>query len=129
MLKCIALLLGCLLASPAFANVDIELAQVSTLDTRYYSYSFGDVRVNSSRWADFNFNNRGPEAVKIDRIDLWGQFFHGQTNCPAVLAAGAACRVSVEFRPVFDGYTTGRLSFLTSSGDVVIDLSGWGRRY
>ncbi|MNL45150.1 hypothetical protein D3C87_1677700 [compost metagenome] len=132
-----SLLLGALLIfSPAsFAkksplNLEISSDVLSSKGNRYYSYNFGQVRVNWSEWADFYLRNTGNGPLYVQGVYISGSSaFRSWSNCPAYLYPGQSCLTRVEFSPWYEGYDTARLRFALSGGNIYVDLGGWGVRY
>ncbi len=131
-----SLVLGALLAFQPASWADTSSKELTiTTDTitaernRYYSYSFGQVRVNWSEWADFWVRNNGHSPVYMQSVYVYGSAYRGWSDCPSYLYPGQSCLTRVEFRPWHEGYETGRLRISFSTGSIYIDLSGWGVRY
>lgn len=96
---------------------------------QYYNYNFGQVPVNSVRSANFYLRSTGSGNLYLNRIDLYGQGFYGNANCPHVLPPGYQCNVWVQFRPWYQGSYSGQLIFRTSAGNFIVNLYGWGTRW
>ncbi|MFS4461181.1 hypothetical protein [Bdellovibrio sp. HCB2-146] len=132
-----SLLLGALLifSSASFAkkspmNLEISSDVLSSQGNKYYSYHFGQVRVNWSEWADLYLRNTGNGPLYVQGVYLHGSSaFRAWSNCPAYLYPGQSCLTRVEFRPWYEGYDTARLRFALADGNIYVDLGGWGVRY
>ncbi len=88
-------------------NVIDPLAQFSP--TRL---AFGTVTVHSSKTLPVQLTNSGQTPLDIGSISIGGadaEDFSQTNNCPAVLAAGASCTISVTFDPTLKGARTGTL--------------------
>ena len=93
-------------------NLEISSDAISTQNNRYYSYSFGQVRVGFSEWADFYLRNTGNGPLYIQGVFLQsGSAYRAWSDCPAYLYTGQQCLTRVEFSPWFDGFEAGRLRF------------------
>ncbi|MDQ1701940.1 MAG: hypothetical protein QOF57_1192, partial [Frankiaceae bacterium] len=78
------------------------------------SLSFGSVLVGQSATATATIANPGTSTATISSITASGPYT--QTNaCPATLAAGASCAVTVTFRPTAGGSQTGSLQVTNST--------------
>jgi hypothetical protein len=71
--------------------------------------------------------NSTSTALSITSIAATGDFAQ-TSNCPATLAAGASCTVSVTFTPTASGTRTGQISLVTSASASprIIYLAGTG---
>jgi hypothetical protein len=71
--------------------------------------------------------NKQSKALTIKQILASGDYLQ-VNNCPASLAAGASCAISVAFHPTGDGSISGALSISTdaSPGTQPVGLSGTG---
>jgi hypothetical protein len=75
-------------------------------------YTIGD---NPSK--DVTVTNAGASSIGIAAIAVSGDpSFTQKNNCPASLAAGATCTITVTFRPTAYGTFTGTLTVTESSG-------------
>ncbi|MNJ94762.1 hypothetical protein D3C87_124640 [compost metagenome] len=93
---------------------------------RRYTYNFGNVRVNWSQWAYINLRNTGYSTIRVYHVNIYGSGFSGWSSCPYYLHGGQVCSTRVEFRPWSRGYYSGRLDYILSSGNIYVDLYGWG---
>lgn len=116
---------------------DLEITQENEISinddiqaqTERYRYNFGQVRVNRSAVASFSLRNRGSFPIYINDIDIEGDGFRKNDNCPRILTRGDSCRVRVRFQPRDTGRYEGRLDIeLTPSEDIRVDLRGRGVR-
>jgi len=76
-------------------------------------------------------SNRGTVSYAIDGISLTGtnaRYYSQTSNCPANLAAGASCSITVRFSPIIAGTKSAKLSIATSatSAPLNVSLSGTG---
>lgn len=96
------------------------------------SLRFGSVAVGTtSAPLTTTLTNWGAVAFSVDSIGLTGKYasWYAQTNdCPASLAAGASCTVSVTFSPQALATKSATLSIATSATDtpISVSLSGTG---
>ena len=117
-------------AATAAMNFEISSDALTTQGNRYYSYNFGNVRVDYSQWADFYLRNNGNGPLYVQGVYLQsGRAYRAWSDCPAYLYPGQQCLTRVEFRPWYEGYETGRLRFKFANGNIYVDLSGWATRY
>lgn len=137
----VGLAFSCLLALPAWSaplppvspqaspeqQLQIEITDgVAPRQSQYYSYNFGNVQVNCSQWAYITLRNNGYDPVSLYGVSVYGPGFNGWTDCPYYLEGGQSCTTRVEFRPWNPGSYNGRLDFRLSSGNIYVDLFGWG---
>lgn len=77
--------------------------------------NFGSQRVATTASQNLTLANNGTAPLNISAITLSGSAEFNQTNnCPASLATGASCTVSVTFRPLSRGSKAATLSFTSS---------------
>ncbi len=69
--------------------------------------------------------NNGSATLTISSITVTGDFAQSN-NCPASLAVGASCTISVTFTPTAAGDRSGSLPISTSEGTVTVSLAGSG---
>ena len=121
------------LTVPAKNNAPLELSvsadSLSNRSTERWTYNFGSVLINTSRFADFYLKNIGSTPLKIRGIYLSGGAFWAQSNCPEFLQPNHRCITRVEFRPWSEGSFYGRLRYVLVNKVIYIDLYGWGVRY
>ena len=111
-------------------TIDVSSSSASTQGNRYYTYNFGQVTINYSEWADFYLRNNGSAPLYVQGVYLQsGIAYRAWSSCPAYLYSGQQCLIQVEFRPWSTGYETGRLRIQLSTGNIYIDMSGYGSRY
>lgn len=119
------------------ATSDLEVTQENEISlndgihaqTERYRYNFGQVRVNRSATTSFSLRNRGGIPIYINDIDIEGNGFRKNDNCPRILTRGDSCRVRVRFEPNSVGRYEGRLDIeLTPNEDIRVDLRGRGVR-
>jgi len=102
-------------------------AAVSPTSLRFGSAAVGTV----SAPLNTTLTNNGATAVSINSIGLTGtaaSWFAQTNNCPASLAAGASCTISVTFTPAAAASKSAKLSIATSatSTPLSVSLSGTG---
>jgi len=96
------------------------------------SLRFGEVAVGTTSGAlSATLSNRGTVSYAIDGISLTGtnaRYYSQTSNCPANLAAGASCSITVRFSPIIAGTKSAKLSIATSatSAPLNVSLSGTG---
>ena len=96
------------------------------------SLRFGSVAVGTaSAPLNTTLTNNGATAVSINGIGLTGtaaSWFAQTNNCPASLAAGASCTISVTFTPAAAASKSAKLSIATSATatPLSVSLSGTG---
>lgn len=115
--------------SGAALNLGFSGGGVSAQADQFYSYNFGTTSVNFPRFADFTLTNYGPDPLAVHQIATAGADFDAYHGCPSVLPPNMYCTIRVRFSPWTEGFKTGRLYIMTSSGRIIIDMSGWGTRY
>jgi hypothetical protein len=96
------------------------------------SVSFGNVTLNMTSSARaVTLTNQGTVSFAVNGISLSGTYaawFLQTHNCPATLAAGASCTVSVRFKPLAAASRSARLNIATSatSTPLRVTLNGTG---
>jgi len=96
------------------------------------SLKFGTVPVGTtSAPLNTTLTNKGAVAFSVNSINLTGTYaswFAQTNNCPASLAAGASCTISMTFKPLAVASKSGKLSISTSatSTPLSVSLSGTG---
>ena len=93
--------------------------------------AFGTVTVHSSSTLPVQLTNSGQTPLDISGISIGGADagdFSQTNNCPAIMAAGASCTISVTFDPTVKGARTGTLIFTdnVASGQSTVALTGTG---
>lgn len=93
------------------------------------SADFGSQPVNNTSATQvITLTSAGSVALEISGISVSGDF--AQTNsCPAALAAGASCAISVRFTPTASGPRSGMLVVSTNGGVPSANLTGVGVDY
>lgn len=108
---------------------EISLGNDVSAQVQRYNYNFGRVRINRSEVASFSLRNRGNFPIYINDIDLDGDGFRKNDNCPRILLRGDGCRVRVRFEPDYVGRYEGQLEInLTPTEDIRVNLRGRGVR-
>jgi hypothetical protein len=110
-------------------EITVNPGGIQPFADQYYSYNFGSTALNFPLYTDFTLNNHGPGPLFIQRIAIGGVDFNAVYNCPATLPPASYCTIRVRFQPWREGFSTGRLLITTNEGHIIIDMSGWGRRY
>jgi hypothetical protein len=114
----------------AAPSIETSIGDASFTGTQYLNYSFGTVQIGDSRYIDLRTTNVGSNVLTFDTITYSGPGYFVTTNCPASLQPQESCIVSTQFRPLFNGYATGKLYLGFSNGDAVnVSFTGWGDRY
>ena len=91
--------------------------------------AFGTVTVGQTSTArTVTLSNSGSAALTINGIAASGTGFAATHNCPASLAAGSSCTVSVTFTPTSAASVTGRVAITSNASGSPhgIGLSGTG---
>lgn len=90
--------------------------------------AFGSVPTGTSSGAGVTLTNTGGAPLAIAAITAAGTHFAATSACPASLAAGASCQVTVSFAPTTTGAHSGQLSVQSdaASGANALALSGTG---
>lgn len=89
---------------------------------------FGRERIGATSGAQsVTLTNPGAAALELGSVATTGDFRHTH-SCPASLAPGAQCTVSVTFAPLSAGLRAGALAIRSSAGiePQVVELSGIG---
>lgn len=108
---------------------EISLGTDVGIQVQRFNYNFGRVRVNRSEATSFTLRNRGNYPIYINDIDVEGESFRGNDNCPRILVRGDSCRIRVRFEPYYVGTFRGQLNIeLTPSEDIRVNLRGRGVR-
>jgi hypothetical protein len=96
------------------------------------SLKFGSVAVgDTSSPLTATVTNRGTIPVSIDSIAVTGTYaswFPTSEDCPASLAAGASCTVSVTFKPIAAASRSAKVSVASSATalPLTVSVSGTG---
>ncbi len=93
--------------------------------------AFGTQAVGSSTTLPVQLTNSGQTPLDISGISIGGADagdFSQTNDCPAIMAAGASCMISVTFDPTVKGARTGTLivSDNVASGESTVALAGTG---
>ncbi len=90
------------------------------------SVDFGALPVGeTSGVSPLVLRNTGNAALEVQAISVTGPFSRTE-DCPASLAPGAECTVSLRFAPLARGAASGTLSVATSAGALSSTLQGTG---
>ena len=90
------------------------------------SLSFGVAAVGSvSAGQTVTVSNNSASAVVVNGITFTGDFSDANT-CPASIAAGTNCTITVKFTPTVGGARTGTLAVNLSTGTLTVSLTGTG---
>lgn len=117
------------ITNPELSGSRLELNSEFYNGDQYYYYDFGQVPVNTSRSARFTLTSTGSQPLYINNVQLYGQGFFSNSNCPFVLPPGCRCEAWVDFRPWCEGNYNGQLIFSTNAGNYIVNLCGWGVRW
>ena len=94
--------------------------------------AFGAQHVNANKTISVTVLNNGPGALLISSVNTSGGAFTATLgNCPASLAAGRNCKLSVTFRPTIIGQNySGTLTLVSNAGNspTSANLTGTGRK-
>lgn len=93
------------------------------------SLPFGNVAVGLSLSLNAELVNIGNRSLTVTAPTITGEgFVTASDNCPAELAVGDACTVTVQFAPQAQGAASGTLTFNTNAtnGPLTVALSGQG---
>ncbi|MFT3819975.1 MAG: choice-of-anchor D domain-containing protein [Rubrivivax sp.] len=94
------------------------------------SLSFPSTNVGSTSAAQpVTVTNSGSTALAIQSVTATAEFAVSSNNCPATLAPGASCTISVTFTPAAAGSRSGSLTIANngSTGNKTVALSGTGQ--
>ena len=91
---------------------------------QYYNFNFGNWVVGSRVFQDFTLTASPQGPVSVRRITIAGGMYSANSNCPAVLPAGAYCTTRVWFWPNFPGTYWGRLTYQLQGQNIFVDLVG-----
>jgi len=85
--------------------------------------AFGAQHVNQNRTISVTVQNQGPGPLAISGVNTSGGAFTATIgNCPASLAAGRSCKLSVTFRPTVIGQNyTGTLTVVSNAANSPTD--------
>jgi hypothetical protein len=100
----------------------------ATLSTSPTSLTFGSQALNTtSNPQAVTVTNTGNAAASVSGITASGDYLQS-SNCGGTIAAGAACTVSVSFRPVASGTRTGTLTITSNATNspTTVPLTGTG---
>jgi|GEM_PF-2274695 len=109
----------------------IEINPISMMQTEnkdiIMSYHFGRVQVGMTSSVYYNLSNKGDTPIDVS-IEIRGAGFDADSNCPKTLEAKQKCSTRIVFWPTFEGQYAGRLVWLTTGGNIILDLWGQGAR-
>lgn len=112
--------------------IGLNPAPTSSASLSSESLSFGNVGVNhTSATQPVKLTNSGSAVMTISSIKVAGtnaNSFMQTNNCPAILAAGANCTITVSFKPSASGTLSGAITISDSSVEKAQDivLTGMG---
>jgi hypothetical protein len=96
------------------------------------SLDFAVQRINTNTTKQLTVTNTGTAALVFGPISTSGAAFINPSlgNCPASLAPGKSCKVSVTFRPTVIQPYTGSLNLLSNgtNSPTVVTLTGSGKK-
>lgn len=102
--------------------------QIQPLESTFLFYNFGSIFVGSSRYVRYDVTNTGTEPLNFRSAEISGSFdFDGYHNCSNGLLPRQQCIFEISYRPVFEGFDSGRFSLSFSGNNlIVVDLRGEG---
>ena len=110
----------------AYSQVWMRLRAISLTSTP--TIDFGTVDLGSqSTPKNATIANNSTAEVNIGSVTTTGQFNITVNGCPAVLASGAACNVTVVYQPSAAGPATGTLVVAGDGLSTTTSLTGTGR--
>lgn len=104
----------------------VVMAEVTSSDSYI---DFSEVEVGDSDYIEVEIINEGDFKVRINRVDLNGDFsvFDLNESCFGYLEAGDSCYIEVEFRPDQMDDFYGQVEVYADDGsNLVIELFGEG---
>lgn len=111
----------------AKADQTILIQAESATDRSFYD--FGTVSLNFPQYIYYTITNTGDTRLNFQYDTSYGTQFWMRHSCAGGLEPKAKCRVSIQFSPNFEGYTTGSFQiFFDQDSSLRFDVSGWGRR-
>ncbi|MBC7712884.1 MAG: hypothetical protein H7177_06070 [Rhizobacter sp.] len=133
LIACSLLLSSALIAQDSVQTTTTDI-QVSAdnadknIDRLYYN--FGTIPVNAVSYASYTVTNVGNQPLAFRQARIAGPGYYARTNCNVVLYPGMRCGFTIEFRPYFQGYSSGQfmMSF-DPNYSVIVDLAGQAVRY
>lgn len=104
-------------------GVSFALPEISLAPTHL---SFGAQRVGASVTQPMTLTNVGGTVLQITSLSVAGSFFTQSNDCPASLAVGASCRITVTYAPTAVGAHNAQLVVQSNAtpGSHVASLSG-----
>jgi trimeric autotransporter adhesin len=108
--------------------VYIPTANAPAVSLSAVSLAFGSVTVSTSSSLTSTLTNSGTAALNLSAITSNNPLFTVASNCPASLAVGASCTLSVTFSPVAAGAASASVSVSSdaASSPDTLALSGTG---
>lgn len=112
-------------------NIDIQIGSydIQPLETKYYSYNFGTVWLNSLNYVRYTVKNTGDIPLEFKKASISGAGYDAYHTCSRGLQVGEKCSFEIQFRPYWEGMHSGRF-VLSFSEDVnlVVDTYAHVRR-
>ena len=114
----------------SFAAFSAPELKVIPMQDTYDQVNFGQVYVNSVRWASFKVWNSGDEPLFISRVGIAGPMdFAAWYDCGTVIPVGGECMVDIRYWPNNPGHHTGTfiMNGVEDKWNLYIRL--WGQAY
>lgn len=86
--------------------------------------SFGTLMLGSTASRMVTLKNTGQDSVQVSGVEV-GSAFTQSNNCPATLAGGAACSVTVVYQPSAEGSSSALLTVSGSATPLTLPVSGY----
>ena len=92
------------------------------------AFGFGTLRTGRTATLVGRLTNTGAAALAISQIQVSGAFFSQSNNCPATIAVGAFCDITVAYAPTGTGAHSGQLLIHSNAipSPYVAAISGTG---
>jgi hypothetical protein len=89
--------------------------------------AFGSLTIGDNQVKTITVLNATAISFRITSIAISGASFRQSNNCPATLAAGKKCTISVQFQPLVARNYTGKVTVTDGSGRMyIVTLTGAG---
>ncbi|AGH96091.1 hypothetical protein [Pseudobdellovibrio exovorus] len=122
----LAMVLG---LSAQAAQLEITAEANSVVNTAdYYRLDFGTTFVHSRLSQSYVLRNTGATPLTFRDARIWGSDFAAFHGCSRGLEPNETCRFTIEFRPFFEGFSSGRFELNFAEDFVVFDLFGRAHR-
>jgi hypothetical protein len=90
------------------------------------AHSFGKVEINSTVSSHWNLRAKSDQALHIQKVNINGESYALETNCPEVLSPSEKCTVRAFFTPKHQGLQSGSLVVDLYTEQFIIEMSGEG---